>query len=92
MARNNSRKLRIYNPSNSESLENQAEPTFTRELPPRMEPSVRVSVAQVLPLLADAMDSRRLWLQDFHEDCMTISQDLYEVLLAYQRMRISDAA
>jgi hypothetical protein len=41
----------------------------------------------VLPLLAEAMASRRTWLSDFEDDPMTISADLYEVLLAYQYYR-----
>lgn len=49
--------------------------------------TVRVSVGEVLPLLADAVASQRTWLGDFAEDEITISADLYEVLLAYQYFR-----
>jgi hypothetical protein len=45
---------------------------------------VTVSVDEVLPLLADAVASQRTWLKDFKDDEITISADLYEVLLAYQ--------
>lgn len=45
---------------------------------------VTVPVGEVLPLLMEACRSRRAWLDDFSEDEMTISSDLYEVLLAYQ--------
>lgn len=48
---------------------------------------ITVSVGEVLPLLADAMASQRTWLQDFEDDDITISADLYEVLLAYQYFR-----
>jgi hypothetical protein len=48
---------------------------------------VTVSVSEVLPLLADALASRRTWLRDFEQDEMTISSDLYEVLLAYRHYR-----
>ena len=48
---------------------------------------ITVSVGEVLPLLADAVASRRTWLRDFENDEMTISADLYEVLLAYQYFR-----
>jgi hypothetical protein len=48
---------------------------------------VTVNVGEVLPLLADAMASRRTWLQDFERDDITISADLYEVLMAYQYFR-----
>lgn len=49
--------------------------------------SVTVSLGEVLPLLADAVASRRTWLGDFENDDITISADLYEVLLAYQYFR-----
>ncbi len=48
---------------------------------------VNVPVGEVLPLLLEAADSRRAWLEDFSSDEMTISSDLYEVLLAYQHFR-----
>jgi hypothetical protein len=48
---------------------------------------VTVQVGEVLPLLADAVASRRTWLSDFEDDEITISADLYEVLLAYQYYR-----
>jgi hypothetical protein len=37
--------------------------------------------------LADAINSQRTWLNDFEEDDVTISSDLYEVILAYQHFR-----
>jgi len=48
---------------------------------------VTVPVGDVLPLLADAVESQRTWLRDFSDDEITISSDLYEVLLAYQHFR-----
>jgi hypothetical protein len=48
---------------------------------------VTVNVGEVLPLLADALASRRTWLRDFEQDDITISADLYEVLLAYRYFR-----
>lgn len=48
---------------------------------------VKVPVGEVLPLLLEAARSQRAWLDDFSEDEMTISSDLYEVLLAYQHFR-----
>jgi hypothetical protein len=45
---------------------------------------VTMSVSDVLPLLAEAVRSDRTWLRDFAEDEITISSDLYEVLLAFQ--------
>ncbi len=49
--------------------------------------TVTVELGEVLPLLADAVASRRTWLGDFENDQITISADLYEVLLAYQYYR-----
>ena len=49
--------------------------------------TVTVGVMEVLPLLADAVQSERTWLRDFEDDEMTISTDLYEVILAYQHYR-----
>jgi hypothetical protein len=49
--------------------------------------TVTVELNEVLPLLADAVASRRTWLSDFENDEITISADLYEVLLAYQYYR-----
>lgn len=48
---------------------------------------VTVAAGEILPLLADAVNSRRTWLGDFEDDEITISMDLYEVLLAYQYFR-----
>ena len=48
---------------------------------------VNVPLADVLPLLADAVRSERTWLADFADDEITVSMDLYEVLLAYQHYR-----
>ncbi len=46
--------------------------------------TITVPLMEVLPLLADALQSRRTWIRDFAEDEVTVSMDLYEVLLAYQ--------
>jgi hypothetical protein len=48
---------------------------------------VTVPLTEVLPLLADAVASQRTWLSDFEDDEVTVSADLYEVLLAYQYYR-----
>jgi hypothetical protein len=49
--------------------------------------TVTVELGEVLPLLADAVASQRTWLSDFETDEVTISADLYEVLLAYKYYR-----
>ena len=49
--------------------------------------TVTVSLGEIAPLLADAVQSERTWLRDFEDDELTISMDLYEVILAYQHYR-----
>jgi hypothetical protein len=49
--------------------------------------TITVNAGEVLPLLADAVASKRTWLSDFEDDEITISADLYEVLLAYKYYR-----
>jgi hypothetical protein len=72
------RQLRIYRGP---------EQTPTRTASTTRQNNVTVSVGEVLPLLADAVASQRTWLGDFKDDDITISADLYEVLLAYQYFR-----
>jgi hypothetical protein len=59
----------------------------SRPAPSTACPQVIVSVGEVLPLLAHAVASQRTWLKDFADDEISISADLYEVLLAYQYYR-----
>lgn len=74
-------KLRVYFGPESSVPVAAAEP----KLP---EPqTVTVPLADVFPLLAEASRSRRSWLSDFADDQITISQDLYEVIVAYQHYR-----
>jgi hypothetical protein len=49
--------------------------------------TVRVRLGEVLPLLADAVASRRTWLDDFSDDEVEISADLHDVLQAYRHFR-----
>jgi hypothetical protein len=48
---------------------------------------VTVPLGDILPILADAQTQNRAWVNDFLNDEITISSDLYEVLLAYQHYR-----
>ncbi len=50
---------------------------------------VSVSLGEVLPYLSEALTSDRAWLEDFADDEITISRDLYEVILAFQNYRPS---
>ena len=49
--------------------------------------SVTAKASHLLPLMANAIISHRTWLDDFANDEVTISADLYEVLMAYQHFR-----
>jgi hypothetical protein len=53
------------------------------------EPTVRVSLGDLLPLVALAHRNNYLWLQDFLEDEVAITSDLYEVLRAFRCHRPS---
>jgi hypothetical protein len=72
-------RLRIYcGPENDDvaTVSNAAQPD-----------TVTIPLGEIFPLLADAVDSRRTWLRDFEEDEITVSSDLYEMILAYQHYR-----
>ena len=58
------------------------------EAPTANEPAqVTVPLSDIFPLLADAVHSKRTWLEDFGNDEISISPDLYDVLLSYQHFR-----
>jgi hypothetical protein len=74
----NASHLRVYYGPQEESNDKVADATHE---------NVTVPLIEVMPLLADAVQSHRTWLRDFADDEITISMDLYEVLLAYQHYR-----
>ena len=53
------------------------------------EPSVRVSLGELLPLIAVAKRNNNAWLQDFLDDEVCITPDLYEILSAFSSYRPS---
>jgi hypothetical protein len=73
------RSLRVYTEPEVE--------TVSRATIPMRDTGVRVSLGEVLPLLADAVASDRTWLKDFADDEITVSSDLYDVLQAYRHFR-----
>ena len=77
----NASHLRVYHGPNEDA----AFLGVAQEHTPRQ--NVTVPLTDVMPLLADAARSQRTWLRDFEDDEVTISMDLYEVLLAYQHFR-----
>ncbi len=52
---------------------------------------VTLPLGEVLPLLIEAVESRRQWVGDFRDDEITISSDLYEVLLEFRSSRPTSA-
>ena len=51
------------------------------------EDQVVVHWGDILPWLADALASKRSWVEDFAADQLVISRDFHEVLCAYRRYR-----
>jgi hypothetical protein len=66
--------LRVYTASEPASVENQ-------------DPSVRISLRDLLPLIAVAQRRNYLWLHDFLDDEVCVTPDLYEVLRAFRSYR-----
>lgn len=52
-------------------------------------PSVRIRLGDLLPLVAMAQRNNYLWLQDFLDDEVAVTDDLYEVLRAFRCYRPS---
>ncbi|MBL8827501.1 MAG: hypothetical protein JNM18_11035 [Planctomycetaceae bacterium] len=70
-------RLRVYyGPDDAQSAPATADPN-----------RVRISLGEILPLLAEAVESKRTWLKDFEDEELNISLDLYECILAYQHCR-----
>jgi hypothetical protein len=59
-------------------------PSSTMSVTDECQERVTVPLGEIFPLLAEAVRSKRTWLKDFEDDSVTISTDLYEVILAYQ--------
>ena len=51
--------------------------------------TVRVSLGELLPLLALAQKRNYVWLQDFLDDEVAITPDLYEILRSFRLYRPS---
>lgn len=50
-------------------------------------PTRTIRLEQIFPLLLDAVANDSAWLADFSEEPVTISDDLYDVILAYRHFR-----
>ena len=49
--------------------------------------SIDIPLVELLNTLVDATRGNRRWLDDFRDEEVTVSTDLYEVILAYQHYR-----
>ena len=52
-------------------------------------PSIPVRLSELYPLLAQAYRDNYVWLRDFEDDELIVSQDLYEVVRAFSTSRPS---
>lgn len=50
-------------------------------------PSVRIRLRDLLPLVAMAQKNHFIWLKDFLDDEIGISDDLHDVLMAFRSTR-----
>lgn len=53
------------------------------------EPTIRVRLGDLFPLLAQAHRGNYLWLNDFEDDEICVTPDLYEVLASFRCYRPS---
>jgi hypothetical protein len=51
--------------------------------------SITVSLREISGILAEAVNGRKAWLEDFADDPIQIPVDLFDVVLAYRRLRKS---
>jgi hypothetical protein len=55
------------------------------------DPAIRIRLADLLPLLAFAKKNNYLWLQDFLDDEVSVTPDLYDVLRSFRTVRQTSA-
>ncbi len=53
------------------------------------EPQVQVTLGEICHLIADAVNHRRAWLEDFQDEPVTLTSDLHDLLMAYEHFRAS---
>ncbi len=66
-------------------------PPHVEESEPILEPDVRVRLGDLLPVVAMAQRMNFIWLKDFLDDEVAVSQDLYEVMQAFRSSRPTSA-
>lgn len=50
-------------------------------------PKVSITLGDLVGVISDASDADRAWLADFHDEDVDVSEDLYEVIAMYRRMK-----
>ena len=62
---------------------------FLGETPaePAPTPGITVTLREISGILAEAVNTQKTWIQDFADDPIQIPSDLYDVLVAYRRLR-----
>jgi hypothetical protein len=73
-----SARLRVFPPAPEESSD-----------APSAAPAVPIRLADLYPLLAQAYRDNYVWLRDFEEDELLVSNDLFEVVRAFADCRPS---
>ena len=71
--------LKLYTPPSEDAVE------------PQPEPDVRMRLGDLLPIVAVAQRMNFLWLKDFLDDEIAISNDLYEVMQSVRTGRPTSA-
>ncbi len=69
-------RLKVYAPADEEAAQREAS-------------RIRVRLAELLPLVALAHRKNYIWLQDFLDDEVMVTEDLYEVMHAFRCTRPS---
>jgi hypothetical protein len=64
-------------------------PNADADAPPAPDANVRIRLGELLPLVAMAQRMHFIWLQDFLDDEVMVTNDLYEVLQAFRTCRPS---
>jgi hypothetical protein len=52
-------------------------------------PSISIKLSELYPLLAQAYRDNYVWLRDFEDDQLIVTNDLYEVVRAFSNCRPS---
>jgi hypothetical protein len=65
----------------------QADDHIDSDLPPAPEADIRVRLGDLLPLVAFAQKLQFIWLKDFLDDEVKVTDDLYRVLQSFRALR-----